>query len=506
MTMTMICFIQWMIVPAILLFSVITTTPVTEAQSLGDFLEADNGATLSKTALISKTIELNRIVERHRNRLLHMDATNDTYPHHQVEANDATNSMNQNDYDSISSSSTTVYTEERVHEVCQLIQDSFVSHSGTNVDPVTCNCMGSLHGTLTISCDYSESVCTDTTSTIAQKSSTTATKSSTEVEDATTKTCGKPQLGVTMVRGLVFSATTCISEYRRGLAEVPDTCVFVNACEDVPGTFCECTASHGGSICQTCEVCEGGKAISIDCTNINLDAISSTCEPIDLDLDVSHGAGSIAGFVPNFEGGFCSKLEATLDNKVVCDCSNVGSNVQGSTFEIKCQSSEEKCDEDDNNCGIVTSSIQIQSGIMSESSIMMSCAKYHEPFGETCTTFEFCTDQDNANSTSNSDATSTATTKLCGCDATYDGHLCNSCNVCNDGYGIQLDCSNIYEHAVMKECQAVTQTSRYEFVPKYSKQKSEAPESISSSTSSARSSPIKLYLPVTLIVSLSLIR
>jgi hypothetical protein len=475
--------------PTMRYYAVVATTSVssssstTSSSSFRRLLQNENDKTLlSRTALIDKAIELNHIVQDYHRRRKNRERalyTSDMF-------GNITTRATADDYtDTTTGTADDVYTEERVNEVCQLIQSSFLvpttsSTTGNVTEPVTCKCMGTLHGTLSINCDYATSVCTEPTETTTTRSSTTTTDST-----STTATCGIPQLGVTMVRGYVFSATTCISQYRRGLIEIPDTCVFVNTCEDMTSnTFCDCTASHNGSICSTCTICDGGKSMSVDCTNINPTAISTTCQPIDIDLDINNGAGHILGFMPQFTTGdgstttntstsFCSQVESKLENQVSCDCSTIDGS--SASYQIQCSTNEPKCDVNNVHCGIVTSSIQITDGQYNPN-VMTTCTKYWDPMGETCTTIDYCNntlfdmgtpDTTNTTNTDNTTETSQQAPVVCGCQVTYEGNVCNSCTVCNDGNGISFDCTNYNEFAYSEQCQIVSRASSFELVPLY---------------------------------------
>jgi hypothetical protein len=461
------------------------------------FHNDNDGTLLSRTVLIEKAMEFNHIVSEYhqRQRTLYTPDAFENY---------TTRSANHDTYTATMTDPTDqVYTEDRVYDVCRLMEQSFhpsqplssfTDNTTTTMEPVSCQCMGALHGTLSINCDYSIPVCTE-----PNTSTTTATTrsydSNTTSTTTTTATCGKPQLGVTMVRGYVFSATTCISQYRRGLIDIPDTCVFVNSCEDIySNTFCDCTASHNGSICSSCTICDGGQSMSVDCTNINPNAIRTTCQPIDLDLDLSHGAGQLLGFIPQLSGdteinneshldnnnnttdgttnttlSFCSQLESYLENQVTCDCEMI--DASSSNYEISCSTHETKCDPNQINCGIVSSSIQIINGQYNPNRIT-TCTTYPDPFGETCTSIDYCNRNDTSSTTLSSSSTDTTNETsalqeplVCGCQVVYNGNPCHSCTVCNDGNGINFDCTNVNEYAYSEQCQVITRASSYEYVP-----------------------------------------
>jgi hypothetical protein len=307
-------------------------------------------------------------------------------------------------------------------DICRAVEASFRSESS-----VECRCMGSLHRSFSMSCEYKEEVCSNSDASVV---------------------CGKPQLAVSMVQGNVFSSTTCVKNYRRGMLPMDDTCVFVDACPHAARDgFCSCTASYGGAICRECEVCPGGRSISVDCTNINVEAVTKQCQPVDLDLDLSTGSGSLAGFAPTFSG-FCSELEQVLDNRIACDCTDA----VGGSFSLSCHTTEDVCRKDGRLCGKVKSTVEVTDGTIH---MVTTCGTYtSEPFlgGETCTHIQPCPEGQDG---------------VCGCWATYDGKKCNACEVSQNGSGITIDCSNVHENAIVKEYQPVNLTTSYEFLPNY---------------------------------------
>jgi hypothetical protein len=322
--------------------------------------------------------------------------------------------------------------------ICMTIQQSFAS-----AHDVTCTCAGHIADSFSISCDYATPVCND---------------------DASSTTCGRPQIAVSMVQGKVFSATTCVVDYTRGFLTLQDTCVFVDACPDDASAFCDCTASYGGMICDTCRVCDGGQALTVDCSNVNAEAVSTQCRAVDLDWHLDAGAGHLAGFAPVFDG-FCSQLEASLDNSIACDCTLA----VGGTYDVSCQTTAPLCvhgtsngtdrkndDGDAALCGKVASTVHVVEGHMVS---VTACASYDAPFGETCTTLQVCNGD---NETSGSDDTG-----ICECAATYNGQACQSCAVCADQASLTLDCSNVHPGAVTPQCQTVSSRTSYEFLPDY---------------------------------------
>jgi hypothetical protein len=348
--------------------------------------------------------------------------------------------------------------------ICQAVQASFDQD-------VSCTCEGATLDSFSISCQYATIVCHE-------------------------DTCGRPQIAVSIASGSVFSATTCIAQYTRNQQALLDTCVFVNACpqgsdnDDADAgtttSFCDCTASYGGSICGACTVCDGGRSLSVDCANVNVEAVSASqsCTAIDLDWHLADGAGSLAGFAPVWDG-FCSQLEASLNNTIVCDCTNA----VGGTFALQCHTTEPVCvnqasladnestlakvpNDDSAFCGSVSSTVNVVNGQMES---VTACTTFEAPLGETCTALQQCPTLSDSGETAHTDSQA-----ICGCLATYNGVPCTSCTVCDDQASLTLDCSNVYEHAATEQCQPVKNS--YEFLPYYTKALSSSSSSSSSSS------------------------
>jgi hypothetical protein len=318
-----------------------------------------------------------------------------------------------------------------VQRICALVEQAFSQN-------VTCKCAGTVVDNFSITCDYRESICNSDQN----------------------ATCGVPQMALAMVHGQIFSATTCISQYRRGSVALQDTCVFVDACvqkadatqeaDDLP-LFCGCTASYGGAICQACHVCDGaGTAITVDCTNINAEAISKECTALDVDLRLQEGTGQLAGFAPPSFSGFCSALEGALDNRIACDCTNA----VGGSYNITCRTIDAPCDSCDTVVVVESAAAVVEGRVRT----VMACAENRAMAGTTCTTVELSEDNN-------------GTEAIGACSATYNGDACTSCTLCDAAesqqQSIRLDCSNRHPAAVLTECQAIDVSSSYEFVPNF---------------------------------------
>ena len=403
-----------------------------------------------------------------------------------------------------------------LHAICQVIEHSFSEEYN-----VTCSCAGNVIDNLSIACDYMKPIC-------RSKSNTTTT---------TETTCGIPQIAISMVKQQIFSSTTCIHNYTRNNILQSDTCVFVDTCANTKSStdisssssstttttatnrelfhpkFCDCTASYGNEICNTCQICPGMNAINVDCSNINAQAVSSnTCSEIDLDLHLSpssdeegtssSSSSTMAGFAPDF-AGFCTQLEDSMNNTISCDCTNA----IGGSYNISCNTNDRVCIHDDDvHCGTVNSTVAVVDGTIHT---VTACAAYDtEPFniaasaaspstagsGVTCTTMHLC----NGNDSSESD-----NEEICSCSATYDDQSCNSCTVIRrdasttdphilpDQTYITIDCSNVNSDAITETPQPIYGSNSYEFLPYYSRTIN---DDISFDNSSSSSSRINISL------------
>lgn len=297
--------------------------------------------------------------------------------------------------------------------VCAVVQEAFTSD-------VRCECFGSPERFLSITCDYQDSIC-----------------------GATGENCGRPLIGVSIVEGKMFSSTSCIRDYQRGSRRLMgETCISVTACEKAEDGICECLASYESQVCSSCSICEGGAGISFDCTNVNAEALSEPCRKVDMDLDLGGGAGILGTFLPEMSG-LCTGLERSLDNRVNCDCSQA----KGGSYTITCTTDEN--DQVQEQSVSVLSSVDVVEGNVHS---VTACADHPDPYGKTCTAFQFCEDDSK---------------RLCSCLATYDGQSCRLCQVCDGGEGVQVDCSNVFEGAAVQECQPVQQSTSFEFVPNF---------------------------------------
>lgn len=287
--------------------------------------------------------------------------------------------------------------------------------------PVSCDCVGALHSaTLSFSCTYRNPIC-----------------------GPLNRTCGQPQMAATLVQGQVFSASTCVSDYQDNVRQVSykDTCVSIEMCDTyfLGGGPCSCQASYGTQVCQSCELCDDG--IQYDCSNVNADAVTTGCRKLDNDLDLAGGAGFLAGFLPDFAGGFCSQLEEGVSDRIRCDCTNSG----GGTFDVACATRERNCH--GLHCGDVASTVFVENGAIAA---VDTCVDYALPVNwrNVCTRINVCEDG-----------------SVCSCAATYDGQVCASCSLC-DG-GVHLDCSNVEPLAMTDTCQPVSMETVYEFLPDF---------------------------------------
>lgn len=318
---------------------------------------------------------------------------------------------------------------DALNVVCDIIEAQFE-------DKVNCVCSGNPFTSFNLNCEYISKVCGD---------------------DGTV--CGRPVIGLSLADGGVFSAAACVTNYERNGVAYGDTCIQVDLCEETDG-FCDCTVTFDDQVCDSCTVCDGGKALSLDCTNANAEAITSECQSVDFDLNLG-GGGFIAGFLPTFQG-LCSDLEDAIDGRIECDCSNSG----GQTFDIICETKEPQCQ--GNVCGEVKSKVEVVNNAIET---VTACVDFATPqdLNEICTKVEICEDDNSA---------------ICGCTAIYGGKACQSCEICDGRNSLKLDCSNIREDVIIDVCQAVTAASAYEFVPDFTP-RSPAPVDLSNQSSDA---------------------
>jgi hypothetical protein len=243
-----------------------------------------------------------------------------------------------------------------------------------------------------------------------------------------------------------------------------DTCISVDLCEDESNTFCDCTVTFDDQICDSCSVCQEGRGLAFDCSNANAEAVTKECQPVSFDLDLAGNGDTIVGFLPSFQG-LCSELEEGIGDRIACDCSNSG----GGTFSITCETLEDSCT--DNFCGGVKSQVEV---VDSKIKTVTACVDFAAPFdlAQTCTQVQICEDDKS---------------EICGCTAIYNGLACNSCEVCEGGNALKLDCSNIREDVVIETCQAVTAASSFEFIPDFQIQAPAVPDNVSGSGSGSGS-------------------
>jgi hypothetical protein len=304
--------------------------------------------------------------------------------------------------------------DDSLQRVCSLVEAQFE-------DRVDCSCSGSPFTSFNLNCEYLDVTC-----------------------GAGGRTCGKPVIALSLADGGVFSAAACVKNFERDGVALGDTCISVELCEGESNSFCDCTVTFDDQICDSCTVCGEGRGLALDCSNINAEAVTTECQAVNFDLSLNGDGESIVGFLPSFQG-LCSKLEAGIDDRITCDCSDTG----GDTFSITCETVEESCTE--NVCGSVKTEAKI---VDSEIKTVTACADFSSPLDlkETCTQVHICEDD---------------RTKICSCTAIYDGKACNSCEVCEGGNGLKLDCANIRDDVVIDTCQAVTAANSFEFIPDF---------------------------------------
>jgi hypothetical protein len=324
--------------------------------------------------------------------------------------------------------SSTTNTAQALDDLCLHLQEQFYHD-------VQCDCVGALaSATLSYTCRYLTPLC----STVGPK------------------VCGQPQFAATLVDGQLFSASSCVANYtnaQRELVSYEDTCIAIEVCGDTSmltesneatkdsnnHLLCGCQATYGSHVCQSCTICDDSSSLSLDCTNVNAQAVSQACRPVDTDWDLAGGAGILAGFLPQFDG-LCTALE--YDDRVACTCPNAG----GGTFNVTCNTLVPVCQGE--QCGMMESTVRMEEGHMVETTGCVDYASPHD-WKRVCTTVTLCDDE----------------STICGCQALYNNQACTSCDVCDGRQAVQLNCTNIDPWAYTQECQAVTRASVFEFLP-----------------------------------------
>ena len=300
-------------------------------------------------------------------------------------------------------------------------------------DDMTCECNLDITQPSSISCTLNEPVCTPNNS-----------------------TCGRPSLQAKLeaTTFMLDEITACVYDYKQNGQEYEDLCVTADFCTPDGGFFtelCDCSVSYGGTECNKCDVCKDVgliNGIELNCTNINAQVVTQTCQGLDFTMDVDKGeAGSLRAFLPELEG-ICTQLENITDNAIKCDCSSD----EGDTFDLSCETNNVQCAGD--LCGQVSSSVSVVDGTVDE---VQACVEVESPFllETTCTTLQLCPDK----------------LDVCGCSAVYNGTACDRCEICDLGdgkKGVSVDCSKADEKLVIKGgCQEVTVASSYSFVPEF---------------------------------------
>jgi hypothetical protein len=88
------------------------------------------------------------------------------------------------------------------------------------------------------------------------------------------------QSTVDIVEGAVSAVTACHDE----------TCTFLKLCPDDKEQICGCIGTYEGEACSLCQVCEGRKAVKLDCSNVADDAKLNECQTVTSSYE----------FLPNF--------------------------------------------------------------------------------------------------------------------------------------------------------------------------------------------------------------
>lgn len=168
----------------------------------------------------------------------------------------------------------------------QLICDPLLNQIDFGFD-CTCDTSFSWTSILTgeVNCTYAESVCLDGT-----------------------PLCGVPSLraNFTLLGGSNF-AQACFNLEQDILFE--NICISGKSDSSNPLSLSECNVHYGDEPCKSCTVCDSGREVSFDCTNVNVNSIApnlvfipgikiDSCIGAGLVLNLVGEADSIAPFLP----------------------------------------------------------------------------------------------------------------------------------------------------------------------------------------------------------------
>ena len=132
-------------------------------------------------------------------------------------------------------------------------------------DRIACDCSHSGGGNFDVSCETKEEVCTE-------------------------GGCGDIKSTVSVAEGVIANVTSCVDYHKPYNWE--QVCTTVEVCREDDDRLCGCQATYGGEKCTGCGVCLDGKSMTLDCSNVERDAVFNTCQPV--------SARSVFEFVPSF--------------------------------------------------------------------------------------------------------------------------------------------------------------------------------------------------------------
>uniref|UniRef100_A0A8J9X1H0 Uncharacterized protein n=1 Tax=Phaeodactylum tricornutum TaxID=2850 RepID=A0A8J9X1H0_PHATR len=138
----------------------------------------------------------------------------------------------------------------------------------------------------------------------------------------------------------------------------------------------------------------------------------------------------------------CRAIENQFQDPVRCDC--IGA-LQSNTFSMTCEYDKAVCGPLNAVCGRpVIAMTLVNGGVFSSTTCIRDYVNSRQriDYKDTCVALELCNENDSSQG-------------FCGCTVSYGADVCNDCNICNNGMGVQIDCSNVDENAITTQCRTV---------------------------------------------------